>query len=61
MKKIKDLRIAMNITQQKLAEMLGVKQSTVGMWEIGARRPKTDLLIKLASVFNCSIDELLKA
>ena len=34
-KKIKDIREDHDITQQKMADILGVKRSTYSLWEIG--------------------------
>lgn len=54
-------RNAMGLSQQKLAEELGVSQSTVAMWETGDRRPRSTQLPKLAQVLGCTIDELFRA
>ncbi len=57
---IKDKRTSKNLTQEELAEMLGVTRSTVAMWESGEAMPRTDKLPTLAKLFNCSIDDLFK-
>jgi transcriptional regulator with XRE-family HTH domain len=56
---IKEKRIAAGLTQEVLARMLGVSQATVAMWETGKSLPRAEMLIKLASVLNCTVDELL--
>lgn len=57
-KVITDRRAAMGITQRELAQMLGISQSTVAMWETGERSPKIHMIPKLAQVLGCTIDEL---
>lgn len=56
---IKRLRELKNINQKQLASMLGVSTSTVGMYEQNRRSPDKDMLLKIAEVFNVSIDYLL--
>lgn len=55
---IKTLREKAGFTQQQLGEMLGVRQSTVAMWETGGSSPRTDKLPELARILGCMIDEL---
>lgn len=55
---IKELRKQNNITQEKLAEYLGVTYQTVSKWENGASLPGIALLPAIANIFNVSIDEL---
>ena len=38
-KEIKELRKKLKITQQELADKIGVDRSTVASWEISNRRP----------------------
>lgn len=44
--RIKELRKALGLTQQKFADAIGVKQNTVAQYEIG-RNPPTDTVITL--------------
>ena len=46
-KKIKELREQNNITQNKLANDLFIKQQTVAQWENGSRALKADSIISL--------------
>lgn len=46
-------------TQAAFAKKLGVSQSTVGNWESGTREPPYDTLIKIATLFEVSVDDLL--
>ena len=44
--RIKELRKALGLTQQKFADRIGVKQNTVAQYEIG-RNPPTDTVVTL--------------
>lgn len=55
---IKELRKQNNITQERLAEYLGVTYQTVSKWENGTSLPSISLLPSIANIFNISIDEL---
>lgn len=44
--RIKELRKALGLTQQKFADKIGVKQNTVAQYEIG-RNPPTDTVVTL--------------
>lgn len=57
--KVKLLRKKMKITQQKLAETIGVSQSTIGMIEGNKQGASNDTLIKLAVTLNTTVDYLL--
>ena len=57
---IKEAREKAGLTQQDLANELGVGQSTVAMWETQKSLPRTDKLPALAKILGCKIDELLK-
>jgi transcriptional regulator with XRE-family HTH domain len=57
---IAEKRRSKNLTQQQLGDIMGVKRSTVAMWESGASLPRADLLPKLASTLGCTVDELLR-
>ena len=56
---IKSLRKAANITQETLAEMLGVSCQSVSRWELGVCYPDMELLPAIAQIFRCSTDSLL--
>jgi len=47
------------MSQAELAEKLGVSQQTISKYERGTREPDNETLVKLAEIFNCSIDYLL--
>lgn len=56
---LKELRQNKKMTQQELAEKLGVSNRSVSRWETGATMPDFDLLIELARFYD--IARLLKA
>lgn len=56
---LKKLREKAGISQYKLAELMGVSQSTIGMWESGKNKPEYSNLQKLATIFNVPFDELI--
>jgi len=56
--KIKTLRKAKNISQEALANVLGVTFQAVSKWETGTTAPDVSLIPPLASFFGVSIDEL---
>lgn len=55
-KRIKDLRIDHDMTQDKLAEALGVDAKTISRYEKGETEPTISTLIKIALLFNVSLD-----
>ncbi len=56
---LKTLRKEKGISQQELAHATGIKQSSIGMYEIGARMPSYDALYALADYFNVDVNTLL--
>lgn len=57
--KIKELRKKANISQEELAEKVGVTRQAVTKWESDAGLPDLENLKSIATLFNISIDELL--
>lgn len=56
--KLKELRLSRKMTQEAVAEYLGVSSQTVSKWERGLLSPDIALLPKIALLFKCSIDFL---
>ena len=56
---LKAARIAAGLTQQALADRLGVPQSTVGRWEVGAMSPGVDWLPRIAEALGCEVGRLI--
>ena len=57
--RIKRLRVAKGLTQEKLAEALGISAEYVGKIERGKRTPSLDLVIAMAKFFHVSTDYIL--
>ena len=57
--RIRDLRVDRNYTQQQIADYLGVKQITYSQYEIGVLNYPLDVVIKLADLYEVSVDYLL--
>lgn len=57
--KLKELRKNRGLTQNDVAESVGVKQNSYNSWENGKREPNFSKLRKLAKYFNVSTDYLL--
>ncbi|OJU11654.1 MAG: hypothetical protein BGN88_07095 [Clostridiales bacterium 43-6] len=57
--KLKSLRVGCNLTQQQIADTINLDRSTYTYYEIGKTQPTIDTLIKLAKIFNVSVDFLL--
>jgi transcriptional regulator with XRE-family HTH domain len=57
--KIMKLREHIGFTQAQLAGKLGLTRSAVNAWEMGNAIPSTEVIIKLARIFNVSTDYLL--
>ena len=53
------LRKKWGLTQGEMAEVIGLTQSAVGLYESGDREPPLKNLIKIAEYFSVSIDDLL--
>jgi len=58
--KIKLYRENKKMTQNEIADILGVKPATVSKYESGILEPNVESLKKLAETFEISVDELLK-
>ncbi len=57
--RIKDLRKKHDLTQEKLADFLGVTYQSVSKWECGITLPDLTLIVPLARILHVSTDELL--
>lgn len=55
--KIKEFRKNKKLTQQDLADLVGVKNSAISNYEQGTRIPKRDFLFRVANALGVSIDE----
>lgn len=57
-KKIYDLRKENKLSQEKLAEKIGVTRQTISNWELNESSPDLKQAKELSTVFNISLDEL---
>lgn len=56
---ISELRKENNMTQEELAEKMGVSDKSISRWENGKTMPDISMLSILAKELNCTIQELL--
>ena len=57
--KIINLRKARNMSQEELAEQLGVSRQAVSRWEVGSALPDASNILQLSKLFGVSADYLL--
>lgn len=58
--KLKEERRRFDLTQEELAEQIGVTERTIGSWESGETSPNLSDAIKLKNLFNVTLDYLIK-
>ena len=54
------LRKQHNLSQEQVAEKLGVARQTISKWELGETTPEMDKLIMISELYNITLDELMK-
>jgi transcriptional regulator with XRE-family HTH domain len=59
-RRVKELREKAGISQERLAELLGVSRPTISQIESGQRKISADDLIKLSNVFHVSLENLVE-
>jgi len=57
--KLKQLRTESGMTQEELAQQLGLAKSTIAHYESGRREPDTKTIVKMANIFGVTTDEML--
>lgn len=57
--RIKEQRKSCGMSQEKVAELVGVSRQAVTKWETGQSAPSTENLFKLAEIFGTTVDILL--
>ena len=55
---LKNLRKQKKLSQEKLAEKVGVSRQSVSKWEVGESYPEMNNILKLCKIFNCKINDL---
>ena len=56
---LKQLRKFKKLTQQQVADKLGITRACYSGYEQGRRQPSMDILRKICEVLNCSADEII--
>ena len=56
---LQDLRKERKLTQEQLAERMGVARRTVSRWETGSNMPDMDILIELSDLYEVDLREIL--
>ncbi|GMQ58956.1 hypothetical protein AN1V17_33530 [Vallitalea sediminicola] len=57
-KRLKKLRIDNHLTQEELGKKVNLKKAAISKYENGKNEPNIDVIIKLAKIFNVSVDYL---
>ncbi|MBQ8953360.1 MAG: helix-turn-helix transcriptional regulator [Clostridia bacterium] len=57
--RIREVRIGHSMTQQELAEAIGVTQTAITKWETGSCKPSLENMVKAARALKCSMDDLI--
>ena len=55
---LKKLRKSKKISQEKLAEKMGVSRQNVSKWETGEAYPEMNNILELCKIFHCHINDL---
>lgn len=58
MSKIRERREALGMSQQSLAEKVGVNQTAISQWERGISMPTLPKAFALAGALNCKVEDL---
>ena len=53
-------KLSGNMTQEALAEKLGVSRQTISKWEMDAANPEMEKALEICKIFNCSLDNLFR-
>lgn len=57
-KRLKRFRRGKGFTQEEVAKLIGISRQAFSNYERGIRVPSVDVLVKLADVYEMSLDEL---
>ncbi|PDY76973.1 helix-turn-helix domain-containing protein [Bacillus cereus] len=57
--RLKALRLEKGMTQQQLADFLDIEKSNISRFESGKQSPSSDNRVKMAKLFNVSVDYML--
>ncbi len=56
---LKFLRKKINLTQEQMAQQIGIKRSLLGAYEEGRADPRISNLLKFAEIFDLTVDQLI--
>lgn len=59
--RIREARERRNLSQDELAEKMGISRQAISKWETGKSYPDIETILKLSNIFNLSLDELVKS
>ncbi len=55
--KLIEKRVAAGLTQTAVADKLGCTASAVNQYENGKRQPSFEILVKLAEIYGCTVND----
>lgn len=58
---LKSIRKNQELSQESLADLMGIQRAQVWRWENGNGNPRLDTLIKLSEILNVDVSELVQA
>ena len=57
---LKKLRLEKQMTQEQLAEQMGVSRRTVSRWETGNNLPDLSVIVELADFYDVDLNEIFR-
>lgn len=60
MTNLRKIRKQEHLTMKDLADLSGVSESAIGMYETGKRKPSFEVLLRLSEALGCTVDELVR-
>lgn len=55
---LRNLRKSNNLSQEKLAEKIGISRQSISKWECGESYPEMDNILTLCNIFHCKLNDL---
>lgn len=59
MDNIKKLRLSVGLSQEQVAETIGIARSTLSNWENGVSIPDAEMVLKLSKFFNTTVNVIM--
>ena len=56
---LRNLRKSKKLSQEKLAEKVGVSRQSISKWECGEAYPEMNNIMILCNIFHCKINDLI--